>query len=515
MRKNVIFPIFALTAILFSCASSPEADSPRIPQEQRNEQTAPVPPETENSIATEAPENAAPPEQPASEETVPADESGPVPEPDKITEPQVTDLPPPDEELPAPPEESTPEQEIRTEPVEEPELPELPQEETNPQAQAEVYPVTEDDIQPPDTDSGTEITRQDDESRNGTDEEDVISVDDDEESADAQEPVPAGEAPDEMPDMITGNSADGQPVPSRSVSINPGEYLDIEYPGSGWVYLGSTDGSKGLTYFGRKLGTSGTTFTLLAAKEGTSLLHFYRTDVITGRYIDDYIEVSVGKERTKKPGSRIQAPSYADAVPEKPDMATSSGTDSTPEEQPRSAGEKPPVIVEAISPAQNKAAGGKGADAPSPAAADAPETARPDTESGHEDITEPETSRNGEEISAEAAGQPEFRNDVPSDNPSDSESGLDMLENAKKLYAAGDYAGAKNEVSRFLASSAERRDEALFLLGQTLEAKSGIQDIKGAVDAYRTLAEGFPSSSLRTEASRRLVYLSRFYLEAR
>lgn len=515
MRKNVIFPIFALTAILFSCASSPEASPSLIPQEQQNEQTAPVPPETENSVQPETTEDTIPAEQPASEETVPVDESGSVPEPDKLTEPQVTDLPPPDEKLPAPPEENTPEQEIRTEPVDEPELPELPQEEISPQEQAEVYPVTEDDIQPPDTDSDTEITLQDDESRNGTDEEDVISVDDDAESSDVQEPVPAVETPDGTSDMITVNSADEQPVPSRSVSINPGEYLDIEYPGNGWVYLGSTDGSKGLTYFGRKLGTSGTTFTLLAAKEGTCLLHFYRNDVITGRYIDDYIEVSVSKERTKKPGVRIKAPSYADVVPEKPDMAASGGTDSMPEEQPRNAGEKTPVIGENIAPAQDKAAGGKSADTPGAAATDVQKTARPDTESRREDITEPDISRSSAEISAETAGQLEFRNDVPSDNSSDSESGLDMLENAKKLYAAGDYAGAKNEVSRFLASSSERRDEALFLLGQTLEAKSEIQDIKGAVDAYRTLAEDFPSSSLRAEASRRLVYLSRFYLEAR
>ena len=52
--------------------------------------------------------------------------------------------------------------------------------------------------------------------------------------------------------------------PSRKVSIKTGEYLDIEYPGKGWVYLGAVDLSKNLNYFGRKLSTENTKYTFIS-----------------------------------------------------------------------------------------------------------------------------------------------------------------------------------------------------------------------------------------------------------
>ncbi len=89
--------------------------------------------------------------------------------------------------------------------------------------------------------------------------------------------------------------------------------LDVTYPGSGWLYLGQTDGQNDFVFGGRKLGEKDTTFTLRSRKAGTRLLHFYKNDGLTGKSIDDYLEVTV----TDEAGSheRITAPAYADAVP--------------------------------------------------------------------------------------------------------------------------------------------------------------------------------------------------------
>lgn len=82
------------------------------------------------------------------------------------------------------------------------------------------------------------------------------------------------------------------------MTMTSGQYLDISYPGSGWLYLGEEDGKQLFRYFGRKIGTTDTSFTLRSRNEGTTLLHFSKTDTLTGDIIDDWLEVTVkGKKR--------------------------------------------------------------------------------------------------------------------------------------------------------------------------------------------------------------------------
>ena len=47
-------------------------------------------------------------------------------------------------------------------------------------------------------------------------------------------------------------------VPSRSVEMKNSQYLDIVYPGTGWIYLGEEDGKNSMRYFGRKIGEKNT-----------------------------------------------------------------------------------------------------------------------------------------------------------------------------------------------------------------------------------------------------------------
>ena len=110
------------------------------------------------------------------------------------------------------------------------------------------------------------------------------------------------------PDEQT-ESAEEKIIPSRKVTLKRMEYLDISYPGRGWIYMGITDGSKDLSYFGRKLGTSDTNFTFQAKTEGTKILHFTKNDALQNEYIDDYIEVEILSEKGSNK-THIKAPEF-------------------------------------------------------------------------------------------------------------------------------------------------------------------------------------------------------------
>lgn len=108
--------------------------------------------------------------------------------------------------------------------------------------------------------------------------------------------------------------------PSRSVSMDNRQYLDIRYPGAGWIYLGEVTregnsvGAPSLTYFGRRRTSEDTSFTLRSTRPGTTILHFYKQDVLSATFIDDFLEVTISEEVAEL-GSRIVAPDYGSIVP--------------------------------------------------------------------------------------------------------------------------------------------------------------------------------------------------------
>ena len=103
-------------------------------------------------------------------------------------------------------------------------------------------------------------------------------------------------------------------TPSRSVTIGLNQYLEVEYPGNEWIYLGEAEETNHVRYYGRKLGRENTTFTLCSKEAGTVLLHFYCIDPLNGTSISDYLEVVV-EDRTTGTSKKVTAPSYAKAVP--------------------------------------------------------------------------------------------------------------------------------------------------------------------------------------------------------
>ena len=320
-------------------------------------------------------------------------------------------------------------------------------------------------------------------------------------------------------------------VPSRSVTIKNNQYLDVVYPGSGWVYLGETEENRDqkkqpiFSYFGRKLGTTDTTFTLRSRKPGTTLLHFYKNDALTGQYIDDYLAVTIENENAKA-GVRATAPAYAEVVPPKPSrqtrqsyeniVSTGSKTESAPQ--------TPATQSTGTTASQNTAQSAQSASTTPSATANAQgTTVLPASEDrGVKTVIQTTESAPGGDAKAIATA-PAYDGTTAQTGgtattgttATEGESDLDLLEQAKRSYAAKQYETALDQVQRYLQDATTKIDEALFLQGQVLEAESSVKSIRSAIDSYESLTKNYPMSTLWGKANNRIIYLKRFYIEIR
>lgn len=261
-----------------------------------------------------------------------------------------------------------------------------------------------------------------------------------------------------------------QKTPSRSMTAKNNQYVDIIYPGRGWIYMGEDEGKDQiLRYFGRKLGTENTTFTLRTTKSGETVLHFYKNDVLKGEYIDDYLEIKV-LEESAKPNERAKAPSYEESVPQKPVRLEKKAE--TQEETQKT--DEIKNIEEKTSDNEQKLS------------------------------SQDETNLKKNDVSKEVS-RPEQKKSLKVDTKN-------LLEQAKKDFEAKSYAQALSEVQQYLDTQNTRIDEALFLQGQILEADSEVKNIKSAIDSYNSLIKNYPASTFWQEANRRKIYLNRYYV---
>ena len=261
-----------------------------------------------------------------------------------------------------------------------------------------------------------------------------------------------------------------QKTPSRSMTAKNNQYVDIIYPGRGWIYMGEDEGKDQiLRYFGRKLGTENTTFTLRTTKSGETVLHFYKNDVLKGEYIDDYLEIKV-LEESAKPNERAKAPSYEESVPQKPVRLEKKAE--TQEETQKT--DEIKNIEEKTSDNEQKLS------------------------------SQDETNLKKNDVSNEVS-RPEQKKSLKVDTKN-------LLEQAKKDFEAKSYAQALSEVQQYLDTQNTRIDEALFLQGQILEADSEVKNIKSAIDSYNSLIKNYPASTFWQEANRRKIYLNRYYV---
>ena len=261
-----------------------------------------------------------------------------------------------------------------------------------------------------------------------------------------------------------------QKTPSRSMTAKNNQYVDIIYPGRGWIYMGEDEGKDQiLRYFGRKLGTENTTFTLRTTKSGETVLHFYKNDVLKGEYIDDYLEIKV-LEESAKPNERAKAPSYEESVPQKPVRLEKNAE--TQEETQK---------TDEIKNIEEKTSGNE-----------------------QKLSSQDKTNLKKNDVSNEVS-KPEQKKSLKVDTKN-------LLEQAKKDFEAKSYAQALSEVQQYLDTQNTRIDEALFLQGQILEADSEVKNIKSAIDSYNSLIKNYPASTFWQEANRRKIYLNRYYV---
>ncbi|MBQ8013085.1 MAG: hypothetical protein IJ257_01635 [Treponema sp.] len=326
-------------------------------------------------------------------------------------------------------------------------------------------------------------------------------------------------------------------IPSRSVQVCLNQYLDIVYPGSGWVYIGETEKTPLFNYFGRKLGTKNTTFALRAKKSGNTILHFYKNDALTGEYIDDYLEVEV---LSKKNTGRVKAPAYADIVPAKPqrrierannNLLQSQSSENSPPASQSVSGQDTPIQTLADNTEKTETSAEFSLDEnPAKAAV----TAQNDSQKAENDIKTVIQTKDEQPAGEKNENQKGQEMDFTPIS-SESESGYDgiqaeptviqeeesiefeenLLDKAKKDFEDKLYDKALNEAQVYYNNASERLDEALYLLGQIWESDSAVKNIRSSVDSYDSLLRNYPKSPLWKEAKNRSIYLKRFYIDIR
>ena len=276
-------------------------------------------------------------------------------------------------------------------------------------------------------------------------------------------------------------------TPSRSVTLKKGETLVITYPGSGWIYMGSTSEYNNLASRGRKLGTTDTKYTLLAKEAGTQIQHFYKVDNLTGEYIDDYIEVTV-LEKKGTSGTVVNAPDYKEVVPKKAETPAKSSTTKKKEAEVQ---------------AQKQAEEETKAETETETKTTANQQTKTETKNDKktEDtviVIDDEETQVVEVLEEEVEAIPDLES---------------YMSQAKTLIESKDYIKAYNTLSTYLEYANDGRDEALYMLGQLLESDSPIKNIKEAINTYQSLCDSYPASKYWESANKRIIYLKRFYID--
>ena len=316
------------------------------------------------------------------------------------------------------------------------------------------------------------------------------------------------------------------PVPSRSMTIKRNQLIDVVYPGKGWIYQENIDEegnsdvrNKNFIFGGRKLGGENQSFTLRSRVPGKFLLHFYKNDTLTGNYIDDYLEVIVTDEAADSSSGHIMAPSYAEVVPPKAKItAETVKAEKRAEQQKSEKAEEEAKKAPAVSPAEKaperSVSSEKGVSAVSVPEESGVKTvvqtsdSKPDEHSPSVNVPGVRTDSSSGKKTLEKNGASELKN-------TSSLSADDLLKTARSLYDEKQYAQAFDAIKLFFDKAVEKMDEGLYLQGQILEAKSEVQNIKGAVDSYDLLVKNYPASRLWDAAKKRSIYLKRFYINIR
>lgn len=330
-------------------------------------------------------------------------------------------------------------------------------------------------------------------------------------------------------------------VPSRSVEMKNSQYLDIVYPGTGWIYLGEEDGKNSMRYFGRKIGEKNTVFSLRSREEGSTILHFYKNDSLTGKFIDDYLQVDIkGMNKTTE---HAVAPSYAEVVPPKPENRTKAAKENAARSEEdeddtmvktvitpvaSGSGEKMPAVSKTSGSSRSAPASSSkvtswkkiddSARKETPADNDGAKTliqntkSEKTTSSGEKPRTYPK-SENSQSHDAEKQSE----NNVTGTSIENTENmGADeILDKAKESFKNKKYEETLAYLENFFTKATTKIDEGLWIQGQVFESNSSVRNIKSALDTYETIVRRYPQSINWAKANERITYLRKFYFNIR
>ena len=87
-----------------------------------------------------------------------------------------------------------------------------------------------------------------------------------------------------------------------------------------------------------------------------------------------------------------------------------------------------------------------------------------------------------------------------------------LLEKARTAIAAADAGKALTYLNNFFTTAEEKLDEGWLLKGRAYELNGSMRNIRLALDAYKTLTDGFPQSKYWAEADARIRYITGFYI---
>ena len=289
-----------------------------------------------------------------------------------------------------------------------------------------------------------------------------------------------------------------KPKVSRMVAVEEKQRLELTYPGHGWVYVGEQTSQPGLKYEQRKLQDNNSIFMFTAEKKGDYILHFSYFDVFTNEFVTDAVAVSVSAARSTAAKAMVKAPDYQTEADSDATEAQANKNTQAAASQPSSNSTAPTRTGMTTHTAQ--------------AAAEAPQTAS----AGSQSKTSEQTMSAGTaEAASSTAGN---TGDSTGQAPAASEEVLSpdqLLEKARTAIAAADAGKALTYLDNFFTTAEEKLDEGWLLKGRAYELNGSMRNIRLALDAYKTLTDGFPQSKYWAEADARIRYITGFYINIR
>ena len=287
-----------------------------------------------------------------------------------------------------------------------------------------------------------------------------------------------------------------KPKVSRMVAVEEKQRLELTYPGHGWVYVGEQTSQPGLKYEQRKLQDENSIFMFTAEKKGDYILHFSYFDVFTNEFVTDAVAVSVSAARSTAAKAMVKAPDYQ----------TKADSDTT-----EAQAKKDTQAAASQSSSSSTANTGTGttthtAQAPS----EAPQTAS--TGSQSKTLEQAMTAGTVEAASSAAGNTGDSTGQGPTAASEEVLSPDQLLEKARTAIAAADAGKALTYLNNFFTTAEEKLDEGWLLKGRAYELNGSMRNIRLALDAYRTLTDGFPQSKYWAEADARIRYITGFYI---